>query len=397
MKGKTKRFMSLILSLVLALSMALPASATGEAIPIIAASATEASVMEAPVDEAPVDEAPVAEPTAEPVPTVTPVAEETHPAKDRKVSDSEDANEGNYTIKYYLEGLNGDYAENSEAEKACTGTVGASASVQDGDKKTFAGFTFDESNGNNVLSGAVTEDGGLVLKLYYTRNSYTVTYKYEGTTPASASSLPAGGTYKYGAEVSVAGAAAADGYTFGGWISANATIAGGKFTMPAANVEITGALVRDFGSSADDGKYKFSVGNYEGTYDAVKHSVSISGLIAGEDYVSFSTDGGSTWTAPAVWNGTIPDSMMFSEVKWNTGMNAGYYYMPSGDSVGAVPYSVQVKATNGNASDTKTGTVTIHPVSLNISIEGATFQFDGEPHSLSELDGYPEVLHGFGQ
>lgn len=89
-------------------------------------------------------------------------------------------------------------------------------------------------------------------------------------------------------------ASTAGGYTFDGWTIAAATIADGKFTMPATNVAITGSFTRDFESEAEDGRYKFSVANYTGTYDAAMHSVTISGLIAGEDRVSFSTDGGTT-------------------------------------------------------------------------------------------------------
>ena len=44
-------------------------------------------------------------------------------------------------------------------------------------------------------------DGSLVLKLYYTRNSYNVTYVYEGTVPTGASELPEKATYKYEEEV----------------------------------------------------------------------------------------------------------------------------------------------------------------------------------------------------
>ena len=74
-----------------------------------------------------------------------------------------------------------------------------------------------------------------MLKLYYTRNSYDVTYAYTGTVPTGASALPEKATVKYGAPVTVAEAATAPGYTFSGW-SRN------DFTMPAENVTITGSF-----------------------------------------------------------------------------------------------------------------------------------------------------------
>ena len=74
-----------------------------------------------------------------------------------------------------------------------------------------------------------------MLKLYYTRNSYGVTYAYTGTVPADASALPEKAAVKYGAPVTVAEAATAKGHTFSGWST-------GDFTMPAQDVEITGSF-----------------------------------------------------------------------------------------------------------------------------------------------------------
>ena len=101
--------------------------------------------------------------------------------------------------------------------------------------KTYTGFTFDGTVEGTVASGNIAGDGSLVLKLYYTRNSYDVTYAYTGTVPTGASALPEKATVKYGAPVTVAEAATAPGYTFSGW-SRN------DFTMPAENVTITGSF-----------------------------------------------------------------------------------------------------------------------------------------------------------
>ena len=67
-----------------------------------------------------------------------------------------------------------------------------------------------------VASGNIAGDGSLVLKLYYTRNSYEVSYAYTGTVPADASALPEKAAVKYGASVTVAEAATAKGHTFSG-------------------------------------------------------------------------------------------------------------------------------------------------------------------------------------
>lgn len=72
------------------------------------------------------------------------------------------------------------------------------------------------------------------MNIYYDRNKYNVSYEYTND-PAitGAPSLPATAEYKYGAEVTVAGAPTLAGYTFGGWSTSDATVSAGKFTMPA--------------------------------------------------------------------------------------------------------------------------------------------------------------------
>lgn len=142
-----------------------------------------------------------------------------------------------YTIEYYLETLDGQsfVKDDNLTITGRTGTIGTTASVEDTDKKLITGFTFDASNTNNVLSGPILEDGSLTLKLYYTRDSYKVTYQYTNEAPTGASALPAEATYKYGAEVTVAEDATALDHVFSGWSRT------GKFNMPAEDVIITGS------------------------------------------------------------------------------------------------------------------------------------------------------------
>ena len=91
-----------------------------------------------------------------------------------------------------------------------------------------------------MVSGTVAGDGTLVLKLYYSRKSYKVTYSYASNVPGQ-TELPTEVTYKYGAEVTVAAKASAPGYTFSGWTTGDATVNDGKFTMPAKDVVLTGS------------------------------------------------------------------------------------------------------------------------------------------------------------
>ena len=155
------------------------------------------------------------------------------PAGNVKIEGSTIANtDTEYKVEHYLEGLNGTYREPEETETftKTTDTVGTA------EPNTYEGFTYDPTVEGTLVSGTVAGDGSLVLKLYYTRNSHKVTYSYIGTIPAGASTLPEEATYKYGAEVGIAEAAAAPGYRFSGWSMTEA------FTMPDEDVEISGTF-----------------------------------------------------------------------------------------------------------------------------------------------------------
>lgn len=142
-----------------------------------------------------------------------------------------------YIVEHYLQNLTGDGYTEPETETK-TGTTGTTATAT---PKTYPGFTCDESVEGTIKSGTIAANGSLVLKLYYTRNSYTVKYQYTGTVPTGASTLPPEVTYKYGAEVTVAENATAPDHDFSGWGTTDASINNDKFVMPAKNVTLTGS------------------------------------------------------------------------------------------------------------------------------------------------------------
>ena len=158
----------------------------------------------------------------------------TMPAQDVEITGSFTANgDTAYTVEHYQQNLAGDGYDLVEADtEHLTGETDTTATAN---PKTYTGFTFDGTVEGTVASGNIAGDGSLVLKLYYTRNSYDVTYAYTGTVPADASALPEKAAVKYGAPVTVAEAATAKGHTFSGWST-------GDFTMPAQDVEITGSF-----------------------------------------------------------------------------------------------------------------------------------------------------------
>ncbi len=171
-----------------------------------------------------------------------------------------------YTVEYYKQNVEKTaFEKDDDATVNETGTTGA---VVEAEQKEFEGFTFDETNTNNVVSGEIAGDGSLVLKLYYVRNSYTVEYEYTGEViPADATALPASGEYAYGATVTVADPATAAGYEFSGWDRT------GTFPMPAENVTITGSF-----SAKDDTPYqvKHYTEKLNGTFE-IKQTENLTG------------------------------------------------------------------------------------------------------------------------
>lgn len=110
-----------------------------------------------------------------------------------------------YKVEHYLETLEGGYelAQRQELE----GTTDASVTP---DTQAFEGFT---APAKQTVS--VKADGSLVVKYYYTRNQYTLTFSYEdGMTESTQVTVP------YGAQVNLP-KPSREGYGFGGWMKAD--------------------------------------------------------------------------------------------------------------------------------------------------------------------------------
>ena len=119
-----------------------------------------------------------------------------------------------YTVETYVMDVNGNYG--AAETKTLYGTTGAQVTA---DTTAAEGFTFDESAAN-VVSGTVTADGSLVLKVYFARNQYKLTV--DG----------AESEVYYGAALDIATPAAREGYTFIGW---NVDV---PATMPASDLTL---------------------------------------------------------------------------------------------------------------------------------------------------------------
>ncbi len=144
-----------------------------------------------------------------------------------------------YTVQHYLQNANNDgYTLDEDATEVKRKETGAHVTA---DEKTYPGFTY--NSGRSTASGTVNSEGTLVLKLYYDREQYTVTYKYEGTVPDDAETVPAATKYKQGATVTVAQDPTSERYQFTGWTveTEGVSVDNGQFTMPTKNVTFVGS------------------------------------------------------------------------------------------------------------------------------------------------------------
>ena len=120
-----------------------------------------------------------------------------------------------YKVEYYLENVDKNGYDLSVDElEGTTDTIATAA------QKSFDHFTFDSSK--SVVSGNIDGDGSLVLKVYYTRNSYTVSTDRNNSKGGNVTS---GGTYAYEKEITLTATTNA-GYTFLGWFEGEKKVCG---------------------------------------------------------------------------------------------------------------------------------------------------------------------------
>src|SRR5574344_2084651 len=99
-----------------------------------------------------------------------------------------------YKVEHYKQKLDESYelAETENKDGVMDSTVSAIT-------KTYDGFTLDTTVDGTKESGKVTVDGDLVLKLYYTRNTYTLTL----VAGDNIESVNGAGTYKYEQSINI--------------------------------------------------------------------------------------------------------------------------------------------------------------------------------------------------
>ena len=158
-----------------------------------------------------------------------------------------------YTVEHYLETtVDGVYEATPYKTENLTGTTGTQVTAT---PIGIDGYTYNQTESAATRTGYVTandpntpEDESLVLRLYYDRNTYTVTYVY--TSAPDGAELPVDSdTHAHGSTVTVKNADDIDGYTFSGWtaqgitVTGGTNIGGGTFEMPMANVIFVGSYM----------------------------------------------------------------------------------------------------------------------------------------------------------
>lgn len=109
-----------------------------------------------------------------------------------------------YEVHHYLERLEGAYLAVPDEKDNLRGETGAWTAAA---AKSYDGFKPSE-----FAQEKIKADGSTVVKIFYTRNSYLLTYK-----DSLSAGVYASQTYKYGAAVTAIAAPTKTGYTFTGW------------------------------------------------------------------------------------------------------------------------------------------------------------------------------------
>ena len=112
-----------------------------------------------------------------------------------------------YKVEYYKENVDKNGYDLVDTQNL-TGTTYKRANAE---QKTFEHFTLNTSK--STLSGNINGNGSLVLKVYYTRNTYKVTTTRNNS---KGGTITSGGTYPYDKEITLT-ATTKSGYTFLGW------------------------------------------------------------------------------------------------------------------------------------------------------------------------------------
>lgn len=159
-----------------------------------------------------------------------------------------------FSVQYFQQNANNDSypstptkTTNSSAPFGNTVQVGSTAGTSGTTTtivlESFTGFAYDPSAAGTIASIVIgTNTANNVIKVYFKRNTFSVSVSFTGDVPAGMSYNPATQTKKFGESVTLTAPTAPEGYTFKGWTvtSGGVTVSSNAFTMPNNAVIIQG-------------------------------------------------------------------------------------------------------------------------------------------------------------
>ena len=142
--------------------------------------------------------------------TVTDTGDKNVYAKWEKVEEKENAK---YVVEHYKQTLDGNYEKDNDATENLEDEIGKDVTAT---PKSYTGYKENTSHSDRVATGKISEDGSLVLKLYYDRIEYKVTFDTKGGAPK-----PDTQTKQYGDKAVKPSDPSQSGYIFNGWYYIN--------------------------------------------------------------------------------------------------------------------------------------------------------------------------------
>lgn len=176
-----------------------------------------------------------------------------------------------YTVEHYQQNVTDDDYTLADKESK-TGATGQPTAAE---SKPYPGFT-----AQSFEQQTVNGDGSTVVKVYYTRNEYTLTYDLNGNDASWTDSAENKfHTDRYGAAVTAPSAndLSRAGYAFGGWYTDKSCSSENEFTaatMPAENI----TLYAKWNAGQVNYTVNYYLQNVDGTDYVLKDTVTSSGV-----------------------------------------------------------------------------------------------------------------------
>ena len=182
-----------------------------------------------------------------------------------------------YTVEHYQQNVAGDDYTLADKESK-TGAAGQPTAAE---SKSYPGFT-----AQNFDQQTVKGDGSTVVKVYYTRNEYTLTYNLNGSDAVwTDSETDQSHKYRFGAEITTptSNDLSRAGYAFGGWYTnADCTAEFTATTMPAENTTLY--------AKWNAGQVNYTVNYYLQNVDGTTYPDTPSETVTGSDETGQTVD-----------------------------------------------------------------------------------------------------------